>query len=211
MTMPSLILNFQKKCLENQFKKSYSTISQVVQFIVLERGEGLNKQFCNYDKTNGYTELTAFRQLFYKKANVIGDIEYDRVKNYNGTQSYKNGGTDYPIPDRLMKDGTAVGTTITNSKIYIVVDINGPKKRPNQYGHDIFRFYIDDKDALRSSKMSKLYTEEELKDEIWADMMGEPCTIKSKQKGNGIGCSYYAFNDICPDDETKGYWECLPH
>lgn len=59
--------------------------------------------------------------------------------------------------------------------------------------------------------MSKLYTEDELKDDIWADMRGEPCTIKSNQKGNGIGCSYYAFNDICPDDETKGYWECLPN
>lgn len=212
MTMPSLISNYQKKVLENQFKKSYSTISQAVQFTILETGEGLNNQFNNYDGENHiYTNIPAFKQLFYKNANVIGDIKYDKVQNYNGTQSYKTGGVDYPIPEKLMKDGTAVSATITNYKIYIVVDINGPKKRPNKYGHDIFKFYLDNRDALVPGKMSKIYTEDELKDEYWADMLGEPCTIKSKQKGNGIGCAYYAFNDICPDDETKGYWECLPH
>ena len=154
MTMPSLISNYQKKVLENQFKKSYSTISQAVQFTVLESGEGLNNQFNNYDKTiNGYTEAVAFKQLFYKNANVIGDIEYDKVQNYNGTQSYKTGGVDYPIPEKLMKDGTAVRATITNYRIYIVVDINGPKKRPNKYGHDIFKFYLDNRDALVPSKI----------------------------------------------------------
>ena len=39
---------------------------------------------------------------------------------------------------------------------------------------------------------------------------GFPCSIKSKQKGNGMGCAWYAFNDISPEDNKSKYWENLP-
>ncbi len=33
---------------------------------------------------------------------------------------------------------------------------------------------------------------------------------KSKQLLNGIGCSWYALNNIDPDDNSKKYWDSLP-
>ena len=30
------------------------------------------------------------------------------------------------------------------------------------------------------------------------------------KKGNGIGCTWYALNDINPDDNSSRYWENLP-
>ena len=36
------------------------------------------------------------------------------------------------------------------------------------------------------------------------------CSKNSTDGYNGVGCTYWALRDICPDDVTKGYWECLP-
>ncbi len=60
--------------------------------------------------------------------------------------------------------------------------------------------------------MLKSYTEEELENmnPNYTGLYGTPCSAKSKQSVNGLGCAWYALNDICPDDDTKGYWECLP-
>ena len=66
----------------------------------------------------------------------------------------------------------------------------------------------------------KAYTDEELDtmyppDSSFSDSMaknriGYPCNLTSTQKGNGIGCAYYALMDECPYDSTKSYFECLP-
>ena len=65
-------------------------------------------------------------------------------------------------------------------------------------------------DVLTGKKMSHLYTEDEWQENNYPGVAGLPCSIKSTQSGNGIGCAWYAINDICPDDATQGYWECLP-
>lgn len=77
-------------------------------------------------------------------------------------------------------------------------------------------------------QMSKLYTDEEIEnlkneyisrhedgqiapsEQAYLDQMGFPCSIKSKQKGNGMGCAWYALNDINPDNSAERYWENLP-
>ena len=35
-------------------------------------------------------------------------------------------------------------------------------------------------------------------------------TIFSELRENGLACTYYAINDICPDDSRYSYWKCLP-
>lgn len=97
------------------------------------------------------------------------------------------------------------------SKIRLWVDVNGPKKSPNRYGFDVFEFQINNaNDAVSPIQQTKLYTEEELEDLNSSAIAGFPCSIKSKQQLNGIGCSWYAVNNINPDDETKKYWDSLP-
>ena len=55
-----------------------------------------------------------------------------------------------------------------------------------------------------------MYTEEELENEKWPSLAGYPCDKSSSQELNGVGCSWFAVNDINPDDETKTYWDNLP-
>lgn len=35
------------------------------------------------------------------------------------------------------------------------------------------------------------------------------CSKNSTDTQNGVGCAYWALRNICPDDQTKTYWECL--
>ena len=92
------------------------------------------------------------------------------------------------------------------------VAAGGHGRRRGPGARDVFSFIIkDSNDVLDGRKMLHLYTEDELEDNQYAGAAGLPCSIKSKQSANGIGCAWYAMHDVCPDDDTKGYWESLPN
>lgn len=111
----------------------------------------------------------------------------------------------------ILPDGSSVGVLINNSRIRFWVDTNGPYKNPNRYGFDIFEFQVvDSSDKVKPVKPVKKYTEEELENEKWPDIAGYPCSKTSSQGANGSGCSWYAINNINPDDETISYWDNLP-
>ncbi len=86
---------------------------------------------------------------------------------------------------------------------------------------------MDDYDYLQPIKQSTKYTVDEIQEAIenclaqgklntsscraiW-NQRGFPCTRNSVQTGNGLGCSWYALHDECPDEDKKGYWSCLPN
>ena len=59
-------------------------------------------------------------------------------------------------------------------------------------------------------KQARYYTDEELKNEHFPYISGSPCNKLSTQELNGIGCSWFAVNNVNPDDSTKKYWSSLP-
>ena len=136
------------------------------------------------------------------------------VRNYNNTNDvFLDRGTSQP--EKMLADGTCVNVQINASNVNITVDINGSGAKPNRLGHDIFTFNTNKQGILVPTKMSKLYTEDELNDldlptDAYYEQHGNPCSIKSKQKGNGIGCTWYALYDVNPDNEKAGYWKNLP-
>ena len=217
MTMPTLINKTQNKQLETAFKVAYSTFSQAVINMREEEGPGLRKSYATYDDTLTYPRADEFYEKFYKysKLNVIGECNYTgKFMNYNRTAEAYTSWSGVPssaregFPDALS-NGMCSSILINALEINISVDVNGTKG-PNQLGHDIFYFYIDDNDMLKPRKMSKLYSEEELEDMQYAFNRGTPCSMQSKQQGNGVGCAGYALIDRNPDDPSKGYWESLP-
>jgi len=38
---------------------------------------------------------------------------------------------------------------------------------------------------------------------------GNPCSVNSKQKNNGYGCSWYALHNQNPDNTAESYWTNL--
>lgn len=210
MTIPSVVNKFRAKALETGFKKSYSNVSKAILRTQMElSSENLLRDYGMYDSSKGYYLFPELRNTFLKvlgeKETYKGDYNW---KNYNGTASCSTVGW-CPNPIYILKDGSSADIRINSGNIFISVDTNGPYKKPNRYGHDIFNFMLNTK-TIGLPKQVKLYTEEELEQQTYPNYAGSPCSKKSNQGANGIGCAWYAFNNVNPDDKTKTYWDNLP-
>ena len=225
LTIPTLITNYQKKVLKTQFMKKYAEISQVLLFEKNDFGENIRTYCIKYDSSNAvYINIDACETMFDKYFKVVGKCEYkEDVVTYNKTQgAYVTFGAAYK-PEKLLSDGTCFESNVNAAKLGLTFDMNGADKGPNALGHDIFTFWVDNNNYLVPIQQTGTYTEEEVQNGIeeclaqgktscstsW-NQMGFPCNKASTQQGNGIGCSWYALHDVCPDDETQSYWDCLP-
>ncbi len=229
ITIPNLVSNYQKKVLKSQFLNKYSLLQQQMLYAKNDYGGNFKKYCITRDYVNNkYAHKDECYAIFSKYFKVIGECNYkNKPLTYNlKKEAYIDiGGT--ANPKYLLADGTCYGITVNGGALGFSFDINGADKGPNALGHDIFAFWVNKEDYLEPIKMAGYYTDEELASVMencegdtsmpyingcvaGNEQRGYPCTEKSAQKGNGLGCSWYALNDVCPDDETKGYWDCLP-
>ena len=227
LTIPTLINNYQKKVLKTQFMKKYAEISQSV-LLAKSETNGNFKSYCATYNGTGYPNTTECKAIFDKYFKAIGACEYKAdVLTYNKHSSaYVDIGA-VTAPTRLLSDGSCYDITINSSQLGFTFDMNGPDKGPNALGHDIFSFLVDSNDYLQPIKQSATYPNDEIDAAIaeceekytgielaackaGAQQKGRPCNKTSTQQGNGIGCSWFALHDVCPDDATQGYWDCLP-
>ena len=238
MTMPSLMNNYRHKALETQFKKSVSIVSQAIlnakndigvdnfaSYCIEYNGQYYNSLECTTAFNNAFNSLakkTPDSSNWYNTGRVVYDIDRrtETIRTYNNNQVVY-GETTLAAAGRpifftqSMPDGSYINILPIEYQLYIGVDINGAKQ-PNKLGHDIFLFSVStSNDTLISSKPEN-YTDEELeaggynKDDYHSARAGNPCNKTSSQKGNGIGCAWYALRNECPDDATKSYFSCLP-
>lgn len=217
MTMPTLIAKHRAKVLETAFKKSVNTLYQAYNLTKIELGiDNIYQNIIINNNTNTNNYYDEFRTVFEKNLKVTKKYEKNSypIYNYNGTKLIEDAGSDYPHATKILADGSSYDMHFNGDGIrvciHLFIDTNGPYKKPNKYGHDIFKFQIFKDNKLMPVAMTKLYTDEELENESHPDLLGYPCSINSKQKSNGAGCAYYAMNNINPDDNTKKYWENLP-
>ncbi len=229
MTIPTLISNYQRKVLAAQFKKSYAVASQIVLRSKFELGTGTFGQYCTNYTSGKYLNKdiclqTIYKVMFPKKSSTNYnnvDLVRSDISSFNnkqtGLSSDDLGGMGYPVLyTNIMPDGTYMNVNINEFYINFGIDINGAKG-PNKLGWDVFLFRVDNKnDSLAGIKQTREYTDEELEEidfsenPINKNRYGYPCNLNTSMRGNGLGCSWYALNNICPWDETKTYWECLP-
>ena len=211
MTIPTLITKYQTKALENGFKKSYSMLMQaiipiqnefygVMSVNVTRENDFYNALWQNYkilDKNNSI----AAQDMWVKLKYLDSKTGLYKLKDYAGNVS--GGYPECPqLPTNILADGSAVGGMYNCAANWIVFDVNG-SGGPNALGHDIFYFTVDNKRALVPIGQGVTG--------YWnfADN-NTYCSINSTNNMNGVGCAYWALKNICPDDETKTYWECLP-
>lgn len=201
LTLPTLVSKYQHKVRETEFKKAYSSLQQAIYSID-------PAYISAWTGSAGNTELEFYTEL-YSKYKVISDKDVKNlykknnkilIKNYNK----KEGDMDLcaQLPTRIAADGSAISGVYNCFGNWIVIDTNGPKREPNALGHDIFYF------ALNQNKLipvgSPQYTHWQMKPN------STYCSKNSDNKTNGGSCAYFAVANICPDDESKTYWECLP-
>ena len=231
LTLPSVIHKYKTEVLKTQFKKSYSSLSQAVLLAREDIGVTNFKSYCVINDGKSFVNKSECSQAILKQLKRTENIcQYDRNKAYTYSKTQKYPYVDMgatAFPRHGLSDGTCADIIINASRIGVSIDTNGNKKGPNALGHDIFSFWVNDSGALVPIKSKGYYDDNLLQSKLeacgssldatyqtscssGANQAGYPCTKYSNQKGNGLGCSWYAVNDVSPDDPTKGYWESLP-
>lgn len=173
----------------------------------------LRAEYAAYDLENKtYPRAEEFKSELKKNLKVVSETTFYPFRNYSGKKTVTSDpGQDMPKAFWILPDGSSVGVHINNAKINFYVDTNGPYRKPNRYGFDIFSFAVlDSSDKIKPFKPTRKYTEEELENETWPEVAGHPCDKDSSQGANGMGCSWFAVNDISPDNESQSYWKNLP-
>ena len=215
MTLPTVIHKYQAKVLETGFKKSYANLQNA--YIMTKHQLGVSRirsAYATYDNVNKvYPYKREFYDAFYKQLKTVKIFDEYSTLNYRGNASTPAGCiTSCAHLTRGLPDGSAVGSLINSSNIYLYVDTNGPLKGPNRAGFDVFAFFVDEQDKVMpikgvSGSQASACDEEENSD---ACTDAYPCALKVTHYQNGMGCAWYAINNVSPDDETKTYWDNLP-
>lgn len=158
LTMPSLMANYKKSVAKNQFKKTYSTLTNAFNQTVQDLGESV-------DCSNQSYTSEACKELwneFVKNLNVVKYCETDAYaqgcvpdyssENFPRTQGC--GGFSAPQikeqqPAAVLADGSIIFPYGWQKTLYPAIgfDINGFKK-PNVGGQDVFSLGISNKNGL---------------------------------------------------------------
>ena len=203
MTLPVLITQNQNKALEASLKKNYSVLQQAFDMYQAEHGERLKPE------TIGKHELKlAIIKYFSVLINCgFGAEDPDKacVPAYEiGTENYKGYYKTYNknimrlnfLDDGqfVLKDGSAIFIEdILENRVFISVDVNGYRKKPNQWGHDLVTFQLmKDGRILPVGAPETYYIDK-----------NTYCSGTSTNNNNGVACTYYAINN-------KDYFNNLP-
>ena len=167
MTLPSVILNYQKNVTVTQLKKAYTTISQAFMMAQSDYGDMSGWDYVGFDldssEVSGTLNNFANKYLipYIQKVENCPSGTSGRTKcsyeiyNRDGSvrrSAYQGSSNDYRF---IMNDGMVVqlaynndgGTNDTGevhygSALFIHIDING-KKGPNMVGRDFFYLILD--------------------------------------------------------------------
>ena len=217
MTIPTLMNQTNGKELQAGFKEAYSILSQAVVSVQNESMPGMRKFYATQTSSGDYPNANEILQKIYSKLKIVGKCEYKSpVRTYNKKIENPMIDRGKAEPDKALANGMCFNAYVNALQINLSIDVNGTKG-PNVLGHDIFFFEIDDNDTLQPKHSEDVWTDEEIEDMYGDDpynaygaQAGDPCSVKSNQTGNGLGCAYWAMIDKNPDDNSKGYWESLP-
>ena len=197
MTLPSLINNYKSKELETGFKKNYSAINQAINMYTADTGEilhadelgtvELKKILLKYmDVLHECGAAWGSKDCIYNASN---QEERSKIyKTYNG-KKYIGNLNLFDDGQLVLKDGTLIlieNQGITDKEVYISFDVNGYRKSPNKYGHDLFTFQL-----MNDGRLLPMGAE-------GTDFTNDVtyCSYSSGHDFNGISCAVKAIYDI---------------
>ena len=172
LTLPAVINNIKEKQYETAMKKGYSVLSQASARMNEEQGFIANQENYGIDKFAPVFKnyLNLLKDCGQEDCEALGkddDGVLDRLsevyKTYNGSSDAWNALFDEG--QFMLSDGMFV--LIDNDgfrPIIISIDVNGYNKKPNKWGHDLFK--------LSFSKKGNNYT-----------LFPNGCGINSYEKG----------------------------
>lgn len=206
MTLPALLNSTQNRELESGLKTAYSIVQQGLSRLNADRGNSITPDDFSLDGSF-YGEFKKYFNKIYdcgtrnpdenicmSRANAHGneDGSYDDLSytTYNGKRMNS---TPFDDGQFVLPNGMLIMIeNPTGGRVFISVDVNGKKKKPNRLGHDLFTFQLMKNGKLLPMGVDgTIYTPEEY------------CKPNASTNLNGIACTYKALTD-------KNYWKNLP-
>ena len=206
-TLPTLINKHKAVELKNSLYKEYSILSQAITNMITNTGYETFTSNNNIEDAENFMNLLMqeYAKPYYncysdKEAKFCIGGELNRedgtwlttlYKNFTGNksnESYINDGR------YMLKNGACIFLDMSspNKNYLLSIDVNGMRKKPNKFGHDLFMFELNKENG-------KLIPEGApntiLEDET------EYCSEKSTSTYNGLGCTAKALRD--PDYFNK--------
>lgn len=149
---------------------------------------------------NSSSATRTFKKEFVKYFKIIKDCNFEGCLKVNDKNVYKDLTNKYDTFTKFIDDGQFIlhdGTMImlndaANEPLLISFDVNGPYKKPNRYGQDLFTFQImENGKLLPMGADGTWYTDENF------------CSTEKGDIKNGLTCAYRAVTE--PD-----YFKKLP-
>jgi prepilin-type N-terminal cleavage/methylation domain-containing protein len=216
-TLPTLVHKLRNAILEKQFKHYVALINQAILLMKNELDVDSVQSFCA-ERNNENACKEAFGKSF--STFLTDRMPVDRtgeIQNFTGTNYVILDSCSYTVNHTTkMNNGMYLGFGYPCVPYFqISIDVNGARK-PNQLGHDVFLFRIEN-NSLASYNIFKIseedvenrYANGDFSNENSYNFYGNPCNLTSTRQGNGVGCTYYALRDECPDGSGRRYFECL--
>lgn len=218
MTLPTLLSKVTNRIFESKFNKAVSVLSQLSKSVQNEIGS------CTpYDynaKDDIYTEqIDKYLKDKLTIKTLVNNAYGGKFKTYNYNDTNANIHVSCLRGETYI---TADGTSYSFCKHHnygnlISVDLNGPYKGPNAYGHDLFFFNLDrfTCELVSVTTVTKTCTSEEMKTDKYCQQTGYftnlsgVCDKNSDTSYNGINCGVWALQNKCPDGSGRTYWDCL--
>ena len=198
LTLPQLIKDYQGKVLHTQLLKAYSVLSQALERMAVGENQVVNA--ANYYPYK-------FQPVFIKYFLVYKDCgrkDCETMENdsfnmpddeslFLKIENYETYTRDRNIKSAFLDDGQFIFSdgmfvmieNVGDQNLFISVDVNGIKKRPNAWGHDLFTFQVtDDGRLLPMGAIGTRYTD-----------MNTYCSPTSSDDQNGIACTEKALCD----------------
>ena len=201
MTLPVLTNKIKHKEYETQFKVAENLIHNAVNYMHANNREIYGTKYCtantaNQGNCNGaevFSSVLAEAFTGIRALNKYKDSTWGRdgqkYMNYTNTANFAAAYLDDGYME--LKNGMTImiesGTL--NAVPIINIDINGPQKKPNRFGYDVFSFVIDKGDKVCPLGSPACQTRSEYR------IAETLCSKTSNADNNGITCGYFASTD----------------
>lgn len=213
MTLPALIAKYQKTVVLTSLKKNYASLQAATQYSVSKYGEPLyweglepwmTSTLCKNNLCDEFVDkflenVKTAKVYEAKHVPTFGVFEFcgsDKVYKTltDDTRAVAAGSGDarQNYKSVLLPDGSCwlfyfrgAGTELNTSLMLILVDVNGPDKRPNRYGADTFKFELFGNGKLAPQ------TVDDCRKVLNDTGMGQGCAHKIAKDGWQIKNDYY--------------------
>lgn len=191
LSIPTLVSDINKTILQNQLKKSYSTLQNALNQMQYDLSINNFLQEYPLDQDNREKFISDIKP--YLRAEICTERTKDcgesgSLSGYstlNKNKYYLFGAYSTSL---LLSDGSVLRISSTSTNL-LYMDINGYHKKPNRAGYDLFAFQLTSNGKIipfnNVNRCNKLDTNYD----------------------NGDGCTAYALVDKSPEDDTKSYWK----